>query len=223
VLVVMALGVALRPLAHPFPSSTLTISPETGGVKVILTIPVPELIIARPTLTGLGGVPKNASLPAPQQKDLVAYLREHMTFTLADHLIVDLQLISAQVQVAQNADVGNYDLVVVEMAAPLQAEQSLFMATLTYDAVLHEVRNHHTTVWLAQPGHAALPLGEIWFDAALGRAHPLVLSEVLPQDRFDNSGMPSLYKIIGAVAALIAMLLVYMLLRSHRRRKQPQS
>jgi hypothetical protein len=211
-LTIFALGVALRsfaPLTHPFPGSTLTIAPEMGSLKVKVTIPVPVLSIARPTLTGLDDTPKNASLSALQQKDLDLYLQEHISLTPADQPALDLQLINAHVQDAENADVGRYDLLVIEMAAPLLADQSLNNAILSYDVVLHEVRNHHATVWLARAGHDALPLGEIRFDAALGRARPLVLSVGLPQDQVDNSGMPSLYTIAGVVAALSAMSLVY--------------
>jgi hypothetical protein len=181
-LALLALGVVLGPLAavaHPLPGSTVTLAQKAGSVAVTLTIPVPELIAARPTLAALGDVPKGVSLPAPQQQDLAAYLREHIALTPADQPELDLQLISVQVQNAQNADVDHYDLLIVELSAPLQADQRLFPATLIYDAVLHEVRNHRATVWLAQPGKAALPLGKIIrFDAALGRVPPLELSNI---------------------------------------------
>jgi hypothetical protein len=36
---------------------------------------------------------------------------------------------------------------------------------------------------------------------------------VLLQDKLDNSGMPSLHKIISVTAALYALLLVYLILR----------
>jgi hypothetical protein len=178
-LAVLALGFALGPfaaLAHPLPSSTLTLTPEAGKLELTLTIPAPELIAAWATAADLGDLPPNSTLTAPQQNDLAAYLRQHMTLTPADHAALDLQLISAKLQDAKNEDVDHYDLLVIEMAATLPKDQNLFPATLTYDAVLHEVRNHRATVWLAQSGKAALPLGEIRFEAGLGRANPLVLS-----------------------------------------------
>jgi hypothetical protein len=47
------------------------------------------------------------------------------------------------------------------------------------------------------------------------RSTGLLLSKaVLPPDRLDNSGMPSLHKIISFMAALYALLLVYQLLRA---------
>ena len=41
----------------------------------------------------------------------------------------------------------------------------------------------------------------------------LSLDLVLPQDRLDNSGMPSLHKINGVVAALYELLVIYQMLR----------
>jgi hypothetical protein len=178
-LVVLGLGFApglLAALAHPLPGSTLTFAAEADKLELTITIPVPELKLARSTLSQLGNLPDNSNLTAAQNKDLAAYLREHLTLTPADRPALDLQMISARVQDARHEDVGQYDLLVVEMAAPLQAGQNFFPAVLTYDAVLHEVRNHHASVWLAKQGSAAVHLGDIRFDATLGTSFPLELS-----------------------------------------------
>jgi hypothetical protein len=178
-LVVLGLGFALgllAALAHPLPGSTLTFAAEADKLELTITIPVPELKLARSTLSQLGNLQDKGSLTAAQNEDMAAYLREHLTLTPADRPALNLQMISAKVQDAQYEDVGSYDLLVVEMAAPLQAGQNFFPAVLTYDAVLHEVRNHHASVWLAKPGSAAMHLGDIRFDATLGRSYPLELS-----------------------------------------------
>lgn len=161
--------------AHPLPGSRLTITPEAGSVELNLAIPVPELLIVLPSLGELRSMPKNTNIPSALQNDLASYLRKHMVLTPAKHSALDLKLIRAKVQEAHNEDVDHYDLLIVEMAAPLPANQSLFPAVLTYDAVLHEVRNHRASVWLAQPGKAAVLLGKIRFDASLGQARPLEL------------------------------------------------
>jgi hypothetical protein len=168
----------LGALAHPLPGSTLTFSRVEANVEVTLTIPVPELIAAQPSLNGLGKAAKNADLPAALQNELDAYLRQYLTVTPADQSPLILQLFKAHVQDAQHEDACHYGLLVVHMSAPLQASKDLFPATLTYDAVLHEVRNHRATVWYAQPDGTPLLLGKIRFDAALGGTRPLVMSGV---------------------------------------------
>jgi hypothetical protein len=169
---------AVCAFAHPLPGSTLTIAHQTASVQVTLTIPLPELIVARPSLKELGGVAKNTNLPAQPQLDLAAYLRQHMTVSPASQSPLELQLVTALVQDAQHEDAGHFGLLVVQMSAPLQPNASLFPATLTYDAVMHEVRNHRATVWFAPPKLAPILLGKLRFDQALGRTRPLELPDV---------------------------------------------
>ncbi|MGL4489158.1 MAG: hypothetical protein ACRCU5_06925, partial [Rhizobiaceae bacterium] len=177
-MVVLVLGIVagvLSAFAHPLPGSKLTLTRAAENVEVTLAIPVPELIVARPSLNGLGGVAKNADLPAALHEDLAAYLQQRVALTLADQSPLNLQLLKAKVENAQHHDVGHYDLLVVQMSAPMQSNRSLFRATLTYYAVLHEVRNHRATVWLIGANKKPALLGKIGFDARVGLARPLVL------------------------------------------------
>jgi hypothetical protein len=163
-------------LSHPLPGSTLTFARGDENVELTLTIPVPELIVAQLALVGIGEVAKNSDFPVPLQSQLFKCLFAHMTVTPVDHSALNLQLLKAQVQDAHYGHVGHYNLLFVHLSAPLRSEKNLFPATLTYDAVLHEVRNHRATVWFAEPDKNPVLLGKIWFDAVSGRARPLQLS-----------------------------------------------
>jgi hypothetical protein len=177
-LVVLALGCVTGPmatLAHPLPDSTLTLTPEAGRLEMTLTIPVSELILAQPTLAELAELPDKAMLPTALQKNLTTYLQQHMALTTDSHPAADVQVTSASVSDAKNENVDHYDLLTVKMVAPSIEIQKL---SLTYDAVLHEVRNHRLSVWLAQEGKDPLLIGKIRYDAALGRAKPLLLPNI---------------------------------------------
>jgi hypothetical protein len=175
---ILVLGGVISPLAtmaHPLPGSTLTLVPEVGRVELTLSIPVPELILAQPALAGLAALPNKTRVPTALQLNLNAYLQEHIALTTEGHPASELQVTSASINDAQDEGVDHYDLLTVRMVAPTVTTQKL---SLTYDAVLHEVRNHRVDVWLAPKGKAAVLVGKIRYDAAVGRAKPLLLPNI---------------------------------------------
>lgn len=180
-LLVLAVGVvasASCAFAHPLPDSKLTFAVDTTKLELTLEIPVPELIIAQPTLSKLEDVKKTTDIPFPIKNELAAYVQQHLSITPIGQSPLKPQLISAQVLEAHTEYVNQYDLLIVQMSAVLPANRQLFPAKLTYDVVLHEVRNHSAIVWFASPDKTPVRMGKIRFDAALGLTRPLELTEI---------------------------------------------
>lgn len=178
---VLALGVTVAPMAafsHSLPGSTLTFSRDDDSLDLILTLPLEELVLALPALTDLEELPKNTPLPTAVQDQLADYFATHLILLPADQAALNQQLISAQLDEAQNDDVGLSDLLVVDLAAPLAPDQTLFPLTITYDAIMHEVRNHQATVFVQTADGTPAVVGQIEPDPSLAKAAPLVLQTV---------------------------------------------
>lgn len=178
---VLALGAASTPtigFSHALPGSTLTFSRDDDSLDLTITLLLQELILALPTLAGLEDLPKPDPLPAAVQAQLADYFAAHLILLPADQAALNQQLISAQLDEAQNDDVGLYDLPVVDLAAPLAPDQTLFPLTITYDAVMHEVRNHQATVFVQTANGTPAVVGQIEPDPSPAKAAPFVLQTV---------------------------------------------
>lgn len=177
VLLVGVMVSAPQVFAHPLPGSRLTISRAATSVGMMLSVPVPELILAQPNLSALGDLSYGSDVPAALQAQLRGYFLQHFRLVVAEQNQLKLRVARMRVEYARHDDVGDYAVLVLNIDAPLPVEQSLFPATLTYDAVMHEVRNHRATVWFTESHRKPVLIGKIRFDATLGRSTTLVLKE----------------------------------------------
>lgn len=170
----LCLGLALcgtQALAHALPGTSLTIWAEAEATHLTISMPLHELDLAMPDGTGLGADPTTGPVPEGARERIAAYLASHLALATASGDDLDLGLVDARIERAQDDHVGDYDLLVIDLAAPAAA----FPLTLRYDAILHEVRSHRAAVYLQVPGAETIGIGVIRVDLANGKANVVTI------------------------------------------------
>ena len=161
--------------AHPLPSSIVTYSVDADSIDLTVTIPLHELALALPAVRVLGKAPAEGPVAANLTPQLATYFDDHVALLAVDQSRLALGMASAKITGATHEDIGPYSLLVVDLSAPLLPGQNAFPPTLTYDAVMHEVRNHRAEVFLQRSGQHPQAIGVIRFDPDLGASAPLAL------------------------------------------------
>ncbi len=173
-LIVLASLALSSPLAaHPLPGTEIVISVEPARLSLTLTVPYTDLALAM-----ANGLPKStgiAPLPAEVEQALATYFAQHMAVAVKGQPAPQLTLIRANPERATHEDIGAYTQLVLDFSAPLAADRQAFPLTLTYDAVIHEIRNQSATVFLQSTGQEAVAIGEIRLDPATGKVAPLTV------------------------------------------------
>lgn len=171
----LAIVLAHPAATHPLPASTIRYSVNTDRIDLTVTIPLHELALALPAVTAMGKTPAEGPVAENLTPQLTAYFNDHAALVAVDHSRLALGMTSAKIAGATHEDIGAYALLVVDLSAPLPPGQNAFPLTLTYDAVMHEVRNHRAEVYLQGTGQTPQAIGLIRFDPDLGAAAPLAL------------------------------------------------
>lgn len=166
----------VRPaIAHALPGTTINIMSAGNSLNLTISLPLHELDLAMPGGTGVVLPASPGVLVAAQMQKLTAYFGDHLSIKLSNGAELEAKLTSAQIEKAHDDHVGTFDLLVITVTAPLSNSGTAIPATLIYDAVIHEVRNHIATVMLQSPDHIPVFAGYIRFDPDLGRAAPFAL------------------------------------------------
>jgi hypothetical protein len=173
----LAILAALPATAHPLPSTIVTYRVDANSLDVTLTIPLHELALALPAVKALGETPAEAAVTGDLLPQLADYFAGHMALVAADHSALVLGMTDARIGGAEHEDIGHYALLVVDLSAPIKPSQQVFPTTLTYDAVMHEVRNHRAEVFSQSLGKDPKAVGGIRFDPDLGAAAGLDLPQ----------------------------------------------
>jgi len=156
---------AVGAFAHALPGSVLTLSADQDILKLSITLPLEDLIIAAPEQQPIDDLPVGQALPSLVVARLQAYFAKHMKFdTPSAH--VPLSLDYVRLQTGENDHVGQFKELVLEFSGPLPDSESVFPILLAYNAVMHEIRNHRTLVlWTASDG-ATTALAEFGYQKA---------------------------------------------------------
>jgi hypothetical protein len=143
-------------------------------VTLRITVPAADLAIAMKVASaeGLDVTP----LSAQTKSALASYFAQHIAIETVRQPGPALTLIDARTTLETHDHVGDYTVVILDFATALDKGQPVFPLTLTYHAVMHEVRNHRALVLWQTKGQAPIPVGEIWIDPATGRAAPLTIA-----------------------------------------------
>lgn len=141
--------------AHSLPGSILDFSKKgTDLVKLTANFPLEELVIAAPELQELKHISQGKKISGASLDDLQDYIQKHIFLVDGNEKLL-FKLNLAKLERAYNAHVGDYTLVVIELALPLPEQSSSLPLMLNYDIIMHEVRNHRAEVY--------------WNDSANGR------------------------------------------------------
>jgi hypothetical protein len=173
VLALAAIALPSRLAAHPLPGTVILISVEPARLSLTVTVPYTDLALAM-----AGQLPKTAEagpIPATVETALGAYFAQHMEVAAEGQPDLKLTLDRAYPERATHEDVGAYTQLILDFSAPLAADRPVSPLTLTYDAVIHEIRNQSATVFLQSTGQKAVAIGEIRLDPATGKAPAFVV------------------------------------------------
>ncbi len=159
-------------LAHALPKTVLTFKQDDQQLRLTITLSVEDLVIAHSALAGLETTALDQGLSPQHLADLAAYFSDHLA--LHDGAAgLALTLESARILQDENEHVGTFRVLIMDWTGTLpDAAGDL---TLTYDAVMHEVRNHRAEVYWTDPD--ALPIGlvEFGYRRVNGAQQPVVL------------------------------------------------
>ncbi|PJE35847.1 hypothetical protein CVM52_15075 [Pseudooceanicola lipolyticus] len=154
-------------LAHALPGSVLLLRQQGATLQLTVQFPVEDLIIAAPELAALEKMAADQPLPQEFAAALTRYLGRHLSVT-EDGVPLTLKMTDARLQAAYHDHLGHFALLVSQWQMT-GVRRDATPLVLTYDAVMHEVRNHRATVqWIEQNGDLR-PISEFgYFDAADG-------------------------------------------------------
>lgn len=160
--------------AHPLPGAVIVIKVGESQVNLSLSVPAADLAIAMTEATAedLDGAPVSVQT----RSALASYFAQHIAIATAGQPGPALTLIDARTTRETHDHVGDYTVVILDFAAVVDRGRPVLPLTLTYDAVMHEVRNHQALVLWQTEGQEPIPVGEIRIDPATGRAAPLSLA-----------------------------------------------
>ncbi|TDL90870.1 hypothetical protein [Meridianimarinicoccus aquatilis] len=154
-------------LAHALPGSVLLLRQQGSALQLTVQFPVDDLIIAAPELSALEGLPSGQPLPQELAAALARYLGRHLAVT-KETSPLDLTMTDARVQSTYHDHLGDFALVVSQWQMTGAGDRSTPLI-LTYDAVMHEVRNHRAAVhWIEQNGESRQISEFGYFGAANG-------------------------------------------------------
>lgn len=159
--------------AHPLPGSKLVFS--TDQARLVLTVSVPLVELALAMGKAMPDPLPEGPISPDLDRALAAYFADHLKVASEGQPDLDLRLTRANLERATQEDVGAYTLVVLDFSAPIDPARSVFPLTLTYDAILHQVRNHSATVFVQAADAQPVAVGLIRLDLNLGTAAPLIV------------------------------------------------
>jgi hypothetical protein len=157
--------------AHDLPGATIIVDDKPGSVVLALTIPLHELALAYPA----AGLAETTDLSPDQIALLQAYLRDHVALKTPMGISLPIGFGPMTLGTASNADVGNYELLAVDITAAIPPDTPLFPLELHYDAVLHQVRSQDADVFWRTTDGANVALGEIAYDFAARQIPPFLI------------------------------------------------
>lgn len=167
-------GSAFAAAAHALPGSLLIFQQSDQELTLSISLAIEDLILAAPELAYLEGLPTEMALSDDDLVPLSAYFDAHISLNAAAEPI-DLSIANAALESAENEHVGVFKLLNIEMSLSGVDNQKSFPLSLTYDAVMHEVRNHRATVYWSIDAAPPVGLADFGFRTIGGAPQPVVL------------------------------------------------
>jgi HupE / UreJ protein len=131
-----------RVSAHPYPNSVISVDVGERQLALHIRIPAPDLLLV---LTG--DAHRNAgTYLALNQHTLMTYIEAHLAARDNKGQKLPQQIGTVTVQDASEPDVGVYVAFVFDVSVPIPAGVDGRNLALAYDAVIHQIPNHHALV-----------------------------------------------------------------------------
>jgi hypothetical protein len=168
-LVLLCLLSAPTVQAHSLPGSVLTLSEaQNDTLTIAISFPLEDLIIAAPELEGLMELEDEQKLPEKSLKQLNTYLQAHM-FILSGTKQLTLLPQQAEIDVVYNQHIGHFRSLVVVLSVANIKQEERFPLNLSYDVIMHEVRNHRATVHWQAADNGLTTLANFGFKKVQGK------------------------------------------------------
>lgn len=172
----LAFGAVTTALAHALPGSLLIFSQDDDALKLSISLPLEDLILAAPELDTLTAAPLDQPFRIDSLSPLADYFSDHLSVQQAS-IDLTVTLIGGSTQTAFNEHVGAYVLLTLQFDVDLPNASSVFQMTLIYDAVMHEVRNHRATVYWRTANTEPVGLADFGYKPVNGMQSPVLLRE----------------------------------------------
>ncbi|MCF7746501.1 hypothetical protein GLP43_02770 [Sulfitobacter sp. M39] len=153
-------------LAHALPGSVLLLRQQGSALQLTIQFPLDDLIIAAPELSALEELPSGQPLPQELAAALALYLGHHLAVTKASSPLA-LAMSDARIQFTYHDHLGHFALVISQWQMADDGDRSTPLI-LTYDAVMHEVRNHRAAVLWGEQNGELRPILEFGYLGAAG-------------------------------------------------------
>ncbi len=161
-------------LARDLPASTLTLWTEGNQLNLRISLPVEGLVAASASLGPLNDAEAAQELALLERVLLARYLARHISLSQG-RTRLSLTFEDAVLRESQSEDVGSLVMVDAEMTASLPRHGKLFPLTLSYDAVMHAVRDHRAAVFWQPPGTLATHMAEYGYRTFDDKPRPVIL------------------------------------------------
>ncbi len=159
--------------AHGLPRSVLMFA-ETDAVHLTITLPLEDLAIAETSFAPLMDHPLDTPLSGPDLAVLTTYFIDHLIIEQNNSPVANT-LDSAILEQAFDEHLGHYTLLILSFETSSLDASASFL--LTYDAIMHEVRNHRAQVVWSLPDAAPYPIADFGYRPTNGAQRPV---EILP-------------------------------------------
>lgn len=173
----LLLGWTGAALAHALPGSVVILSSDEAALRVQITLALDDLVLAFPEASSLELLP----ISEPDLAGLERYLATHLLLE-KDQVPIALKLDDVRLQAAENEHVGAFVQVAFDLSGPVPAGADPFPLILTYDVVMHEVRNHRASVYWQTPDGALQGLADFGYRPIDGQPQPVELQRPDLQD-----------------------------------------
>ncbi|WP_409439921.1 hypothetical protein [Psychromonas sp. GE-S-Ul-11] len=155
--------------AHSLPGSVVTLSEQTDqALSVSISFPLEDLLIAAPELKALSQVDVDQKLSDKLLEELAAYLQQHLSLQRAGEKL-PIKAQQAEVDVVYNEHLGYFKSVFVTLLVTHKAPEKWFPLQLSYDVIMHEIRNHRATVYWQEADKSLTKLTNFGFKKSQGK------------------------------------------------------
>jgi len=159
---------------HSLPDSKLTFTKSEQQLNLSISFPLEDLLLASPDLSEINQVTVGSALSLQLQDQLESYIIAHLRLQQSN-TDLPITFVSASVESAENEHVGLYKLLLSHLTLPGVVDGNVFPLTLSYDAVMHEIRNHRATVFWESSTSGKIVLAEFGFKRLNGKPKPVLL------------------------------------------------
>lgn len=171
---VMLICSTLSALSHGVPGSVLILSRDETQLDVDVQIALEDLMIAAPAFAGWQDMRAPKDLSETDLSMLADYFSTH--FQIASRgTDLRLTLTEAALRSVSHHDVGTYTLLTARFAAAIASSSKTFPLSLSYTAIMHEIRSHSATVYFQQAGQPLRGIAQFRYQNIDGTPPPVLL------------------------------------------------